>query len=298
MSHHFDSPTAIEDGRLNLFDVYVFPEAPGTSTLILTVNPDSERSSPATFRADALYEFVIASDGGTGEDRALRMSFGEPDADGDQEMRVRYAAGGRAGLAWRAPNSASAVPGKPSRWAMADRRGSARRATHSGATPPRCSRSLRALPRTSTVPSCSPQPPATCSLAGTSPPSPFRSRTSRSAAPTSPCGPGSACTGTVPGGRSAGRPIRCCGRCSSRSPARTPRRSTPVRRRRRHVRRGRAGDYGACGRTSGPASLPAAGGPGPAGARLLAATSDQQIPCCRVAGGCRRVVLAARAGGL
>ena len=56
MSHHFDSPTAIDDGRLNLLDVYVFPEAPGTSTLILTVNPDSGRSSPATFRADALYE--------------------------------------------------------------------------------------------------------------------------------------------------------------------------------------------------------------------------------------------------
>ena len=94
MSHHFDSPTAIDDGRLTLLDVYVFPEAPGTSTLILTVNPDSGRSSPATLRADAPYEFVIASDGGTGEDRALRMSFGEPDADGDQEMRVRYAAGG------------------------------------------------------------------------------------------------------------------------------------------------------------------------------------------------------------
>jgi hypothetical protein len=100
MSHHFDSPTAIEDGRLNLLDVYVFPEAPGTSTLVLTVNPDSGRSSPATFRADALYEFVIASNGGTGEDRAFRMSFDEPDADGDQEMRVRYAAGGqsRSGL--------------------------------------------------------------------------------------------------------------------------------------------------------------------------------------------------------
>jgi hypothetical protein len=95
MSHHFDSPTAIEDGRLNLLDVYVFPEAPGTSTLVLTVNPDSGRSSPVTFRADALYEFVIASDGGTGEDRVFRMSFGEPDADGDQEMRVRYASGGQ-----------------------------------------------------------------------------------------------------------------------------------------------------------------------------------------------------------
>lgn len=56
MAHHFDRPTAIEDGRLNLLDGYVFPEAPGTSTLTLTVNPDSGRSSPATFRADALYE--------------------------------------------------------------------------------------------------------------------------------------------------------------------------------------------------------------------------------------------------
>jgi Domain of unknown function (DUF4331) len=100
MSHHFDSPTAIEDGRLNLGDLYVFPESPGTSTLVVTVNPDAGRSNPTTFRPDALYEFVIASDGGTREDRALRMSFGEPDADGNQEMQVRYAVGppSRSGL--------------------------------------------------------------------------------------------------------------------------------------------------------------------------------------------------------
>jgi Domain of unknown function (DUF4331) len=94
MSHHFDSPTAVEDGRLNLLDVYVFPEAAGTTTLVVGVNPDSGRSSPTTFRPDALYEFVIASDGGPVEDRAFLMSFGEPDADGHQEMRVRYAVGG------------------------------------------------------------------------------------------------------------------------------------------------------------------------------------------------------------
>src|SRR5271170_4944003 len=100
MSHHFDSPTAIEDGRLNLCDLYVFPETPGTSTLVLTVNPDSGRSSPTTFRPDALYELVIASDGGTREDRGFRMSFGRPDADGNQEMQVRYAVGplSRSGL--------------------------------------------------------------------------------------------------------------------------------------------------------------------------------------------------------
>jgi Domain of unknown function (DUF4331) len=93
MSHHFDSPTAIEDGRLNLGDLYVFPETASTSTLVVTVNPDAGRSNPATFRPDALYEFVIASDGGTREDRALRMSFGAPDAAGNQEMQVRYAVG-------------------------------------------------------------------------------------------------------------------------------------------------------------------------------------------------------------
>jgi Domain of unknown function (DUF4331) len=93
MSHHFDSPTAIEDGRLNLCDLYVFPERPGTSTLVLTVNPDAGRSSPTTFRPDALYEFVIAGDGGAREDRAFRMTFGEPDADGNQQMQVRCAVG-------------------------------------------------------------------------------------------------------------------------------------------------------------------------------------------------------------
>jgi Domain of unknown function (DUF4331) len=100
MSHHFDSPTAIEDGRLNLCDLYVFPETPGTSTLVLTVNPDSGRSNPTTFRPDALYEFVITSDGGTREDRAFRMSFSEPDADGHQEMQIRHAVGppSRSGL--------------------------------------------------------------------------------------------------------------------------------------------------------------------------------------------------------
>ena len=59
MSHHFDSPTAIQDGRLNLCDVYAFPGQAGSSVLILTVNPDAGRSSPTTFRPDAAYEFVI-----------------------------------------------------------------------------------------------------------------------------------------------------------------------------------------------------------------------------------------------
>ena len=93
MSHHFDSPTAIADGRINLCDLFVFPGVPGTTTLILTVNPDAGRSSATTVRPDALYEFVVASDGGTREDIAFRVTFTEPDDTRDQQMRVLRADG-------------------------------------------------------------------------------------------------------------------------------------------------------------------------------------------------------------
>jgi hypothetical protein len=96
VSHHFDSPTAIADGRINLCDLFVFPGAPGTTTLVLTVNPDAGRSSATTFRPDALYEFVVASDGGTREDIAFRITFTEPDAAGIQQMRVLRADGAAA----------------------------------------------------------------------------------------------------------------------------------------------------------------------------------------------------------
>ena len=93
MSHHFDSPTAIADGRINLCDLFVFPGVPGTTTLIMTVNPDAGRSSATTFRPDALYEFVVASDGGTREDIAFRVTFTQPDPAGNQQIRVLRADG-------------------------------------------------------------------------------------------------------------------------------------------------------------------------------------------------------------
>jgi hypothetical protein len=93
MSHHFDTPTAIADGRINLCDLYVFPAAPGSTAFILTVNPDAGRSSPRTFRPDALYEFVVASDGGTCEDIAFRVRFAHPDGRGHQQVQVLRAEG-------------------------------------------------------------------------------------------------------------------------------------------------------------------------------------------------------------
>src|SRR5438093_13566932 len=97
MSHHFDSAAARADGRINLCDLYAFPAGVDATALILTVNPDAGRSSPTTFRPDALYEFVVASDGGTGEDLAFRVAFGEPDEHGRQQVQVRRANGPTAG---------------------------------------------------------------------------------------------------------------------------------------------------------------------------------------------------------
>jgi hypothetical protein len=93
VSHHFDSAADRADGRINPCDLYVFPATPGATALILTVNPDAGRSSPTTFRPDALYEFVVASDAGTGEDLALRVTFSEPDDHRQQQVRVRRASG-------------------------------------------------------------------------------------------------------------------------------------------------------------------------------------------------------------
>ncbi len=88
MSHHFDSSTAIEDGRIDLCDLFALPSDPGTTALVLTVGPDAGLSSPTGFRPDAVYEFVVATGGGTAADLALRARFDEPDPDGSQRVRV------------------------------------------------------------------------------------------------------------------------------------------------------------------------------------------------------------------
>jgi hypothetical protein len=93
VSHHFDSAADRADGRINPCDLYAFPGAPGTTAFILTVNPDAGRSSPTTFRPDALYEFAVACDGGTTEDIAFRVTFTEPGDTGQQQVRALRADG-------------------------------------------------------------------------------------------------------------------------------------------------------------------------------------------------------------
>jgi hypothetical protein len=91
MSHHFDSPTAIADGRLNLCDVYAFGGGPGSTVLVMSVNPDAGSSSPITFRPDAVYQFALDPDGGVQPRVGLRIRFAEPDAHGRQRLQVLHA---------------------------------------------------------------------------------------------------------------------------------------------------------------------------------------------------------------
>ncbi len=57
MSHHFDTPTAREDPRINICDFYLFAGAPGTTVMAMTVNPDAGLSAPESFREEAIYTF-------------------------------------------------------------------------------------------------------------------------------------------------------------------------------------------------------------------------------------------------
>jgi Domain of unknown function (DUF4331) len=97
MSHHLDSPTAKEDGRVDITDVYVFSgEAANTTVLIMAVNPLAGELSPTTFRAGALYDFKIDTNADVIEDIDYRITFGEPDSSGIQRIELRRLEGSAA----------------------------------------------------------------------------------------------------------------------------------------------------------------------------------------------------------
>ena len=77
MSHHFDTPTAREDPRLNLCDFYLFAGTPGTTVMAMTVNAAATVDSPAPFRDEALYVFRFDTDGDNREDVSFKVRFGE-----------------------------------------------------------------------------------------------------------------------------------------------------------------------------------------------------------------------------
>jgi Domain of unknown function (DUF4331) len=93
MGHHFDSPTSLEDPRIDPTDFFAFGSPDGQSTVfVLNVNPDAGRNVAAEFRPEALYEVKVDTNGDLTEDLSFRFSFGEPSPTG-QSMSVTYGSG-------------------------------------------------------------------------------------------------------------------------------------------------------------------------------------------------------------
>ena len=90
MSHHFDTPTAIEDPRINVCDFYLFRGRPGTTVMALTVNPNAGVGAPDTFRDEGLYAFRFDTNRDLREDVAFKVQFGAPaHADGGEHRHVQ-----------------------------------------------------------------------------------------------------------------------------------------------------------------------------------------------------------------
>src|SRR5579862_6040712 len=85
MSHHFDTPTAREDPRINICDFYLFRGRPGTTVMALTVNPDAGGKGPDTFRDEGLYGFRFDTNGDCVEDVTFKVRFGVPTHGADNE---------------------------------------------------------------------------------------------------------------------------------------------------------------------------------------------------------------------
>jgi len=99
MSHHFDTPTAREDPRINVCDFYLFRGQPGSTVMAMTVNPNAGQTAPDMFRDEGLYAFRFDLDGDAREDLSFKVRFGavfHPDDEDQahaQSFEVRRASG-------------------------------------------------------------------------------------------------------------------------------------------------------------------------------------------------------------
>ena len=93
MSHHLDTPLAAQNGQLFIDDMYVF-SANDSTVFIMDVNSNitGVHVKPG-FHHEARYEFKIHFDRADFEALTYRVSFGEPDPQGRQVMRLHALAG-------------------------------------------------------------------------------------------------------------------------------------------------------------------------------------------------------------
>jgi Domain of unknown function (DUF4331) len=90
MSHHFDTPTAKDDPRINVCDFYLFRGRPGTTVMAMTVNPNAGVSAPDTFRDEGLYAFRFDLNRDAREEVAFKFQFGAvTHADGEEQKHVQ-----------------------------------------------------------------------------------------------------------------------------------------------------------------------------------------------------------------
>ena len=96
-SDHLDAPTVRADGRIDINDLYVFQSGPNQSgsqtVLAITVDPAAGILSPTSFRAGAVYQFNISTNGDTIPEIAYRIKFGGVRPNGTQAMTVLRADG-------------------------------------------------------------------------------------------------------------------------------------------------------------------------------------------------------------
>jgi Domain of unknown function (DUF4331) len=93
MSHHLDTPLAAQNGQLFIDDLYVF-SGNNSTVFIMDVNSNitGVHVKPG-FHHEARYEFKVHFDGADSESLTYRVSFGEPDANGRQAMRLHALTG-------------------------------------------------------------------------------------------------------------------------------------------------------------------------------------------------------------
>jgi len=93
MSHHLDTPLAAQNGQLFIDDLYVFP-GDGSTVFVLDANSNitGVYAQPG-FHPEARCEFKVHFEGTDFEELTYRVSFGEPDADGGQSLRLHVLAG-------------------------------------------------------------------------------------------------------------------------------------------------------------------------------------------------------------
>ncbi|MEU9567569.1 DUF4331 family protein [Streptomyces sp. NPDC048161] len=88
MSHHLDTPQAAKNGQLFIGDLYAFPGEHGT-VLVMDLNSNvTGVHQRRGFHPEARCEFNIHANGAEFEELTYRVSFGEPDADGGQALRL------------------------------------------------------------------------------------------------------------------------------------------------------------------------------------------------------------------